>query len=99
MNTYGWALVVLVISIVSMYGYVFVVRDWLQYRRARKEIFEFVKARKRRCTGNNRFLVTVEALQDSFRIYNTNIILNVWLDLVKERVIEQDPQDQEWCIR
>lgn len=102
MNSYEigtWAVAGSMVMLGAGYVYMFVIQGWLQYRRARKEIFEFVKARKRRCTGNNRFVVTVEALQDSFRTYDTTTILNVWLELVKERVIEQDPQDQEWCIR
>lgn len=96
---YRWELVVLAIVIVMVYAYVTVIRDWLDYRQARKEIFAFVKSYKRRCSGANRFVVTVETLQDSFRTYSTSIILNVWLELVKERVIEIDKEDQEWCIR
>lgn len=83
----------------SVYIYIYVIKEWLEYRQAKKEIFAFVKSYKRRCTGNNRFLVTVESLQDSFRIYNTSVITKVWLELVNERVIEQDNQDQEWCVR
>ena len=86
-------------SVIVVFGYIYVVKDWLEYRQAKKEIFEFVKSYKRRCAGNNRFIVTTESLQDSFRRYNTTIITNVWLDLVNERVIEQDPYDGEWVIR
>lgn len=94
-----WMMTWVIVLAVALYLYVFIVRDWYSYRQARKEIFEFVKSYKRRCTGNNRFVVTVETLQNSFRKYNTNVILNVWLELVNERVIEIDSQDGEWCIR
>jgi hypothetical protein len=70
-----------------------------RHREARKEIFAYVKAYKRRCTGNNRFVVTVPVLQDAFREYETETINKVWLELIRERIIEPDPQDGEWVIR
>lgn len=70
-----------------------------KYKDAKNEIFEYVKSYKRRCTGNNRFEVTVSSLQDAFREYDIFTINRVWLELVHERVIEQDPQDRTWCIR
>ena len=71
----------------------------MKYRKAKKEIFAFVKEHKTKCTGNNRFVVTEESLQFSFREYDKQIILNVWLDLINEHVIVMDPEDQVWCIR
>jgi hypothetical protein len=94
-----WAWLVMAVGFVLFIIYVYSIRDWVDYRQARKEIFAFVKAHKQKCTGNNRFVVTVESLQYSFREYNTNIILNVWLDLINEHVIVSDPEDQVWCIR
>ena len=40
------------------------VRRWRSrvYRHAKDEIFNFVKSYKRRCTGNNRFVITVTTL-------------------------------------
>lgn len=70
-----------------------------KYEKVKREIFLFVKSYKRRCTGVNRFVVTVETLQDSFREYDTETINKVWLGLIKERIIEKDPQDGEWCVR
>jgi len=99
MDWYAWVIMGVFIVIVLGYTYIYIVKDWFAYRKARKEIFVFVKSYKRRCTGANRFVVTVEVLQDSFREYDNSIILNVWLELMNERVIEIDPQDQEWCIR
>lgn len=99
MEWYVWVVLVVTGIISIVYIYVYVVKDWLEYRQARKEIFTFVKSYKRRCTGSNRFVVTVETLQNSFRTYNTNIILNVWMELVNERVIELDAQDSEWVIK
>ena len=99
MNDYTWLMAGLMVLVVLFYLYVFIFRDWLQYRQARKEIFAYVKSYKQKCTGNNRYVVTVDTLQETFREYSTTIILNVWLDLVKEHMIVTDPQDQEWCIR
>jgi len=99
MDWYGWTITVVFVVSLVVYVYIYMIKDWLDYRRAKRDIFDFVKSYKRRCTGNNRFVVTIESLQDSFRKYNTTVITNVWLDLVNERVIEQDSQDQEWCIR
>jgi hypothetical protein len=90
-------LIIWLILAVVVYGYW--VKGWVDYRRARRDIFEYVKGYKRRCTGNNRFVVTVPILQNAFREYNTDVITKVWIELVKERVIEQDSQDNEWCIR
>lgn len=94
-----YILSVVIVVVLIGYGYIYIMRDILDYKDAKKDIFAFVESYKKRCTGNNRFLVTVESLQDSFREYDTKTINKVWLDLIKERVIEQDPQDDEWCIR
>jgi hypothetical protein len=99
MDWYGRILIVGFVVVIVGYIYIYVVQDWLEYQKAKKEIFTFVKSYKRRCTGSNRFIVTVESLQDSFRAYNTTVITNVWLELVAEHVIEQDLQDQEWCVK
>jgi hypothetical protein len=77
---------------------------WVWFRvsdlqQARTEIFAYVEGYKKRCTGNNRFIVTVETLQDAFREYDTPTINKIWLELIKERVIEQDPLTHDWCIR
>jgi len=99
MDTWTIVVISIVIGLVAGYVYVYVLRDWLDYRKARKEIFAFVNSYKRRCTGNNRFIVTVESLQDSFREYSSNVIAKVWIELVNERIIETDPQDNVWCVR
>ena len=99
MDWYGWGIMA-VLTIVGLgYTYIYVIKDWFEYRQAKRDIFDFVKSYKKRCNGANRFEVTVESLQDSFRIYNTTIITNVWLELIAERVIEQDPMDSLWCVR
>lgn len=92
----GWTLVAAMTYYVIT---VYVLQDWLAYRKAKKEIFAFVESHKSKCRGNNRFLVTVETLQDSFREYDTKIIYKVWLNLIDARIIVIDPQDNEWCIR
>ena len=94
------ATLLVVLTVVGIaFFYNMTLKDWIDYRRAKKEITAFVKSYKQKCTGNNRFVVTVETLQDSFREYNTSIILKVWLELVSEHVIVTDPEDQVWCIR
>lgn len=99
MDWYGWVIMGTFVVIVVAYTYIYVVKDWLAYRRAKRDIFAFVESYKRKCTGNNRFVVTVESLQDSFREYNTSVVTKVWLDLIEKRIIETDPQDQVWCVR
>lgn len=94
-----WIWLGITASFIVFVIYVYYVKDWIDYRRAKVEIVSYVKSYKHKCTGNNRFVVTVETLQDSFREYETNIITKVWLDLVHERLIEQDIQDSVWCIR
>ena len=99
MDKFGLIVIGVFIVIVLGYTYIYLVKDWFERRKAKKEIFEFVKSYKRRCTGANRFEVTIESLQDSFRMYDTTVITNVWLDLINERVIEQDQTDGLWCVR
>jgi hypothetical protein len=99
MDWYEWVIIVIGTISSFLYAYFYFFKDWFEYKKAKKEIFNFVKSYKRRCTGNNRFVVTVESLQDSFHSYNTKVITNVWIDLVNDRVIEQDAQDQEWCVK
>ena len=89
---------VVLLVLVWMIWYLAYGKDWLDYRKARTEITEFVKGYKHRCNGSNRFVVTVPSLQDSFREYDTVIIERVWRELIKNHIIEQDPMDNEWCI-
>lgn len=88
-----------VILIVGIMWYVYAGQYWLDYRKAKRDIIPFVESYKKRCTEVNRFVVTVESLQDSFREYNTETIKKVWLDLIEMKLIERDPTDGEWCIR
>lgn len=99
MDYVGWTLLVALVVVIGVYLYVFIFKDVLEYKKAKVEIFAFVESYKKRCTDNNRFVVTVETLQDSFREYETKIIKKVWGELIDERLIVQDPLDQEWCIR
>jgi hypothetical protein len=97
---YVWLGIAILIGLVSLaFVYVFVIKDEHEYKKAKADIFPFVESYKKKCTGMNRFVVTVPELQNVFREYETKIIKRVWLDLIKERVIEQDPLDDEWCVR
>jgi hypothetical protein len=69
------------------------------FNRKMKDVREHILGYKRRCTKENRFVVTKETLQDVFREYDSETIDRMWLQLVNERIIEQDPMDNEWCIR
>lgn len=90
-------IIICIIVFVILYMYIF--RYWFDYRKAKKEIIPYVQSYKRRCTGVNKFEVTVQSLQDSFREYDVKTIEKVWLDLVNAKVIERDPMDNEWCVR
>ncbi len=89
----------IVVVVISYAVWSWVIADWWQYRKARKEILTYVKTYKSRCTQVNRFVVTVPELQNIFREYDTSVIERVWQDLVKLHIISQDPMDNEWCIR
>lgn len=89
----------LVLAITYYVVTVYMLQDWLAYRKAKKEIFAFVESYKTKCRGNNRFVVTVATLQDSFREYDTKVIEKVWHNLIDARLVSLDPQDNEWCIR
>lgn len=69
------------------------------FNRHMSDVREYMLGYRRRCRGNNRFVVTKETLQDVFREYDSNMIDKMWLKLVEERIIQQDPMDNEWCIR
>jgi hypothetical protein len=73
--------------------------DDIFFNRKMKVVREYVLGYKRRCTGMNRFVVTKESLQDLFREHDNITIDRMWLQLVQERIIEQDPMDNEWCIK
>jgi hypothetical protein len=73
--------------------------DYLRYRYAKNIIISYVQCYKRRCTGNNRFVVTVSELQNIFREFETHIIEKVWQDLINKHLIHQDAMDGEWCIK
>lgn len=89
----------MVVAFIWWVVYIYWWQDRAAYKQARQEIFMFVDLYKVRCRGNNRFVVTVATLQDSFREYDTKIIERVWQELVDERKIVTDPQDNEWCVR
>lgn len=85
--------------VVSLIGYIYYVKGALEYKKAKEEIVPWVRSYKWKCTGANRYIVTVETLQNSFLEYETTIIERVWLDLIHERLIELDPHDGVWCIK
>lgn len=64
-----------------------------------EEVKSYVEGYRRRCVGNNRFVVSLETLQDVFREYDTETIRKAWLRLIEDRIIEEDPVDGEWCIK
>ena len=88
---------VLFIVVVTVYFYW--LQGWLEYRKAKEEICEYLEKYRGRCNGANRFVVNVSALQEIFVEYDTETINKVWTDLVNKHVITKDPQDSEWCIR
>jgi hypothetical protein len=91
---------ILAVIVVFVLVYFYWLQDWLMYRKAKEEIFEYVHRYKGRCTGgSNRFLVNVEVLQGIFVEYDTETIHKVWLELVDQRIVEQDPLDHTWCVR
>ena len=100
MNMWMWIIGVSFIAVIGIWiWYVYIGRYITDYRKAKKEIIAYVQSYKRRCNGNNRFVVTVESLQDCFREYDVRTIEKVWLELIRLRLIEEDIQDNEWCVR
>jgi hypothetical protein len=99
MDYVWWGILLLIVLVAGVFVYVFVLKDIFEYRKAKAEIFPYVESYKKKCVGVNRFVVTVPELQNIFREYETKIINRVWLDLIREHVIEKDPMDDEWCVR
>jgi hypothetical protein len=86
--------------IVVVFVYFYWLQDWFMYRAAKEEIFNYARKYKDRCTGGaNRFVVSVDILQGIFVEYDTETINKVWVALIDERIVEQDPLDKTWCIR
>jgi uncharacterized protein YpmB len=92
-------IVLIIVVVVGVLWYAYFGQYVTDYHKAKKEIIAFVQSHKKRCTGNNRFIVTVESLQNSFVEYDVKTIEKVWLELIRLRLIEEDPQDQVWCVR
>lgn len=92
-----WAVIVL--FFVGSVVYIYKKWQFNKYEIARSNVFEYVKSYKRRCTGNNRFVVTVVELQDAFREYETPLLEKIHLELINNRIIEKDPMDGEWVVR
>lgn len=84
-----------------------VVSGWLivreykrrKYQKVKDDIFNYVKSYKNRCTGHNKFVISVEILQDIFREYDTETIERVFRDLINEKVLSQNEFDKDWCIQ
>lgn len=98
MNKYVIYVIFIVIMFFSIRFFIWWIRD-KEYKKAKKEIFNYVKLYKRRCTGVNVFPVTVYILQNIFREYDTETIEKVHKDLVKENVIRWDMIYSDWCIK
>lgn len=79
--------------------YVIYIHDWIEYRKARRDIVPWVESYKRRCTGNNRFVVTPAELQNCFTEYDYQTIKKVWQYLISHNVIRRDEMDGEWVIK
>lgn len=99
LNVIWWIMVGFIVFILAGIVWVVWIDKWLTYRRAKSEVIPWVQSYKVRCRGNNRFVVTVTELQNAFREYDTETLKKVWNALVEEKIIQQDPMDNEWCIR
>lgn len=98
-----WAvisMIILIVGIVVWGVYEIGLRDYLRYRKAKREIYAIViNNYKARATGQNRFVVTIETLKASFPDYEEKIIQRVWFELIHDKVIAQHPMDNEWGIQ
>ncbi len=70
-----------------------------QFYKAKKLIIPWLKNYREVCNGQNRFLVSVELLQDRFREFDTVTIEQVFDELITQGIVVRDPYDGEWCIR
>lgn len=97
MDSILYIILVGVLAIVAFMGVWWVNKR--AYKKAKNEIFDYVKSYKRLCTENNRFIVTPSELQNAFREYDILLINRVFQELINEKIISQDPMDQEWSVR
>ena len=93
-----WVSIVLFFIVTGILVYWVGLRDWLTHRKAKREIMLYIQSYRAKLTGENRFVVTVETLQAAFIEYETAVIQDVWIDLVQDKIIEQDPRDGEWSL-
>ena len=87
----------LLVLVLLVYGHR--LQDWIEYRRAHREIFAYMKKYSNRCGKANRFIVTIEVLQEIFNEYDTVTLTKIWEELVDKKIVMRDPADDEWCIR
>lgn len=89
---------ILIIAVIGWGIYEVFIRDLLQYRKAKRDVYAIMMSYKARTTGQNRFIVTVETLSQVFPDYDRQVLSRIWLELVHEKIVRQDVIDNEWVI-
>lgn len=92
-------MVTLLVLMIMYAVYKLWLKDWLEYRKAHNDIYGVMVLYRQRTTGQNRFIITTETLRESFPDYDEEVITRVWLELVKDRIIEKHSIDNEWGIQ
>lgn len=74
-------------------------QQYLELKKARKEIFKYIENYRSRLGNRNRFVVTVDTLREIFQEYDDSVLKKIWCELVDKHIIDRDQMDNEWCIR
>lgn len=81
---------------------IFIVK-YIMWKRAidqmRLDVEDWIAEYKRKMTGNNRFVIDLNILQEAFPEYSQAIVRQVWREMVASNVVQEDPMDKALIIR
>ena len=101
MSVFFTVLLGLVGFLFFVFGIIFLssfIADILEYRRAKREIFEWVEYHRRKIRSDNRYALTAEELKTYFPEYDINVIYDVWEALISEGRVMRHPFGGAWSI-
>jgi len=86
--------IVVVLAISGYFAY-----GQIKTRQLEDEVLLWIESHRGRLTGENRFILNEGILQLTFTEYPRDVIMAVWIKLIRDKVVIRDPMDNEWCIR
>lgn len=63
------------------------------------EIEAWLSGYRVRLTDQNRFIINLTLLCESFPEYSRDLLTDAWIEMIKRGYVQEDPLDKQWIVR